>query len=274
MNPRYCILDYRIRRSREVLIDAASPALLIGDSLFETLPVVETVPVFLEQHLQRLTYSARWLDYTSELRGERMRTAIDNLMTGNLMEQGRLRITLFRRQSVPETEESLLITVEKLPERPPCSAGLVRVNNRDRDPLARHKTGNRLLQQQLLAGGGGMEEIVLVDERESLLEGTTSNLFLVLDGRACTPPREKGLLPGIIRGRLIQDERFPCEIRDLGFDMVSRASEAFITSSVAGVRALKRLGGREFGEAPGPLTRQAMAALEDQVLQDIAPYLP
>lgn len=308
MSQRYCMLDFRIRRQTEVTVSALSPALLYGDSLFETLPVVETVPVFLAAHLERLNFSAAALGYRTRLKEGRMRVAIDNLLTGNLLEHGRLRITLFRGQDPPaaggearadhapptlvpgaESPEHVLLQVAGLEDRAPCAAGLVRVNNRHLDPLARHKTGNRLFYRLFRhwdSGGFAAghlwlqphqaddREVLVVDEQDRLLEGTVSNVFLVVGGRAFTPPRELGILPGIIRGRLLETGRFPVEAQELGLGDVERAEEAFLCNSVVGVRPLTRIGARYFAEVPGPLTRRLMAALEDQILRDIAPLLP
>jgi branched-chain amino acid aminotransferase len=308
MSTRYCMLDYRIRRQSEVTVSALSPALLYGDSLFETLPVVETVPVFLGAHLERLNFSAVALGYQTRLKEGRMRVAIDNLLTGNLLEHGRLRITLFRGhglESAPgetlaespsgsthegaRAPEHVLLQVAGLEDRAPCAAGLVRVNNRHLDPLARHKTGNRLFYRLFRHwdAGGTTEshlwlhvhqeddrEVLVADEQDRLLEGTVSNLFLVMEGRALTPPRELGILPGIIRGRLLETERLPIRAEVLHLEDLERAEEAFLTNAVVGVRPLTRIGARSFPEAPGPLTRRVMAALEDQILRDISPRLP
>lgn len=306
MSPRYCMLDYRIRRQSEVMVSALSPALLYGDSLFETLPVVETVPVFLAAHLERLNFSAQALGYHTRLKEGRLRVAVDNLLTANLLEHGRLRVTLFRGHPVqgeavvqPDHElvplsdgsapEHVLLQVAGLEDRAPCAAGLARVNNRHLDPLARHKTGNRLFFRLFRHWDAGVtagphlwlhphgeddREVIVADERDRLLEGTVSNVFLVLDGRALTPPRELGILPGIIRGRVLESTRVAVEARELVLADLDRAEEAFLTNSVVGLRPLVRIGARSFPEAPGPISRRLMAGLEDQILKDIAPLLP
>jgi 4-amino-4-deoxychorismate lyase len=73
---------------------------------------------------------------------------------------------------------------------------------------------------------------------------------------------------------VLDDERLPAEVRILKLGDLERASEAFLTNSVVGIRPLTRVGGRSFDEAPGPLTRRAMASLENQILRSIAPLLP
>ena len=271
---RYCILDYHIRRSRDVSLGIQSPALLVGDTLRETLPVMETVPVFLERHLERLRWSAAQFGYENELDSQRVRSAIDNLMTGNLREQGLLHLMLFRHGQVGETHESLLMLLDESPEHGILAAGLAPVNNRDRDPLARHSMISTLFKDQLLLRHTDSEELVLVDEEGRLLEGCRGNLFVALDGVLQTPPQELGLLPGIGRGVLLADTKLKPQTRVIHMDDLAQLSEAFLASSAAGIRPLRRLGDRCFDQVPGPLTRAAMAALEYHGLADIAPHLP
>jgi branched-chain amino acid aminotransferase len=270
---RYCILDYRIRRINDVSIAAITPSLLYGDSLFETLPVVEAVPVFLKQHLTRINHSAEFLGYSSRLKEERMRSSIDNLLTGNLKEKGRLRITLYRGSPYDVNQESLLILLDETADRAPCDVGICKVNNRHLDPLARHKTGNRLFFRHLYRTNPGVEEVVMIDEDDQLLEGTVSNVFLVIDGAICTPPREAGILPGIQRGQLIRDKLLDIQVKPLTLVDLQRAEEAFLTNSLVGVRPVTQLGPRRFESVPGIRTRAAMASWENMLLGDIGPYL-
>ncbi len=271
---RYCILDYRIQRSRNVALGIHSPALLVGDTLRETLPVMETVPVFLDRHLERLRWSAAQFGYQQELDNVRIRTAIDNLMTGNLREQGLLHLLLFRHGQPGDTHESLLMLLDDPPEHGVLAAGLAPVNNRDRDPLARHSMISNIFKEQLRRRHTDSEDLVLVDEAERLLEGCRGNVFVALEGALVTPPQELGLLPGIGRGVLLADPKLNPQTRVIHRGELDRVSEAFLASSATGIRPLRRLGDRCFDQVPGPLTRAAMAALEYHGLADIAPHLP
>jgi branched-chain amino acid aminotransferase len=299
---RYVILDFRIQRTGEARIGASSPALLHGDSLFETLPVMEAVPIFFDQHMTRLAHSMRALGFESVLDPDSMRSAVDNLLTGNLLEQGRLRLTVFRGlshlgRSVDQRAEKaglapgehVLIQLFPLEDLSPCAAGLARVNRRDFDPVSRHKTGNRLFYNLYRHWEGAHplldqahwlhptmpdeREVLFVDELDRLLEGTVSNLFLVIGGKALTPPRELGILPGVLRGRLLAEPVLGAGVEELILHDLERAEEAFMCNSMAGVRPLCRIGGRQFDTGAGPVTRRAMAALEEEVLKDLLPHL-
>ncbi len=76
---------------------------------------------------------------------------------------------------------------------------------RSDDPWLRHKTTNRGLYDRCRAAlPEGVDELLFLNERGALCEGTITSLFVRLgDGRQVTPPLSCGLLPGVLRGRLL-----------------------------------------------------------------------
>jgi para-aminobenzoate synthetase/4-amino-4-deoxychorismate lyase len=52
---------------------------------------------------------------------------------------------------------------------------------------------------------GGAFEAVFTDPEGRLTEGSFTNLFVERDGRLLTPPATRGLLPGLLRQRLIDE---------------------------------------------------------------------
>ncbi len=254
----------------EVCLPAGSDAVLFGESLFSTVSVLEGVPVFLDWHIKRINFSARELGFRARLDPNRLRLALDNLITSDRADTARLRITLFDpgpgEGRVPE-HVVLLFAGSRAVDH---GAEFFPVNRRNLDPLARHKTGNYQGMRHLLRGLDEGVEALLIDEGGRLLEGARSNLFLGVDEELFTPPREQGILSGVTRGRLLTESRLPTRITELDVDFLERAEEAFLCNSIQGIQPLKRIGPFEFAEVPGPLTRRAMAALETLILADIS----
>ncbi len=58
---------------------------------------------------------------------------------------------------------------------------------------------------------------------------------------------------------------------DLPFDVLERAEEVFLTSSLRDAQAVLRLDGRELGSAPGPVTAEVMRIFEVKAAADIDP---
>ena len=97
-----------------------------------------------------------------------------------------------------------------------------------------------------------------------VLEGATSNVFIVRDGVVWTPPVALGILAGITRGIVIDaagDEGIPVESRLFFPSDLYSATEAFITSSLREVVPVVRADGVVLGDGrPGPTTRRLHAA--------------
>lgn len=70
----------------------------------------------------------------------------------------------------------------------------------------RYKTSDRSFYNEARRQGG-VFETVFVDEDGYLTEGTFTSVFLERDGILLTPPLSRMLLPGILRGKLLDEER-------------------------------------------------------------------
>jgi branched-chain amino acid aminotransferase len=113
-----------------------------------------------------------------------------------------------------------------------------------------------LAAQQALKRGGF--EAVMRNYRGELTECTQSNLFIVKEGVALTPPLESGLLPGITREFVFEIGRGAgIEVREqvLRNDDLFGADEAFLTSTTREILPIVGVDDRAVGSgAPGPVT--------------------
>jgi len=84
------------------------------------------------------------------------------------------------------------------------------------------------------ARAGGFDEVIHVADG-LVREGAAGNVFAVKQGRVITPRVESGLLPGIIRARLLSQCEQEVVEGDLSVEQLTQADEVFITNSVLGV---------------------------------------
>ncbi|MBI5903049.1 MAG: aminotransferase class IV [Deltaproteobacteria bacterium] len=110
----------------------------------------------------------------------------------------------------------------------------------------------------------GAYEAIFTGADSSLLEGASTNLFLVEGGRVKTPPARRrgavgGVLPGIMRGKVmelalregIRVIESPLYVEDL-----AKAEEAFLTNSIFDIVPLLSVDSRPVGcGKAGPVTR-------------------
>jgi branched-chain amino acid aminotransferase len=119
---------------------------------------------------------------------------------------------------------------------------------------------------------------VLLDEHGNLCEGIGSNIFVVRDERLYTP-REKYVLPGVSR-RMVLDLAgqlgIACEERDLDVYDAVTADEVFLTSTSLCICPVRSINGQTIGDGkvPGSVTHQLTNAYIAHVGTDfVAQYL-
>ena len=78
----------------------------------------------------------------------------------------------------------------------------------------------------------GLFEVVFIDDEGRLLEGTITNVFLQIDGKLFTPPKELGLLPGVFRQSLL-DQGLVRE-RELLVEDLLRAEKVYLGNALRG----------------------------------------
>lgn len=111
----------------------------------------------------------------------------------------RLRLTLSRQGEVD-------LTSAPLAQNPPewrvaiAPSRVVSAN-----PRLAHKTTDRALYDQTRARlPQGIDEMLFLNERDEVAEGTITNLFFDLGSGLSTPPLSSGCLPGCLRAELIE----------------------------------------------------------------------
>jgi branched-chain amino acid aminotransferase len=127
-----------------------------------------------------------------------------------------------------------------------------------------------LAMQQALRRGGF--EGIMRNYRGELSECTTSNLFVVKNGAALTPPLSAGLLPGITREFLFDVGRdVGVEVREevLRDEDLYGADEAFLTSTTREAVPIVTVDDRTIGTGrPGPVTTALLDAFRRRAWAD------
>jgi para-aminobenzoate synthetase component 1 len=114
--------------------------------------------------------------------------------------------------------------------------------------MCKHKFCDRKAydEQRLKAYERGIMDLVLLNEKGQITEGTVSNIFFVIKGKLYTPSLECGLLPGIIRGYLLEHEKVE-ETYIYPYDL-DRVDEVFITNSLMGLVSVRKWGDYQFND--------------------------
>ncbi|MFE9684760.1 aminotransferase class IV [Streptomyces sp. NPDC006285] len=269
-------LDGGLQDSGSARVSVLDHGLTVGDGVFETVKAVSGRPFALTRHLDRLARSAAGLGLPEPDRDE-VREACAAVLAADPMPLGRLRITYTGGlgplgSDRGEHGPTLLVALGETGRRPDSTAVItVPWTRNERGALTGLKTTSYAENVVALARARerGGSEALFANTVGQLCEGTGSNVFVVLDGEIHTPPVASGCLAGITRALTV--EWTGARETDLPFDVLERAEEVFLTSTLRDVQAVHRVDGRELAGAPGPVTAKAMRIFDERAGDDLDP---
>ncbi|MDV9177546.1 aminodeoxychorismate lyase [Streptomyces sp. W16] len=269
-------LDGGLQDIESARVSVFDHGLTVGDGVFETVKATEGKTFALTRHLDRLTRSARGLGLPDPDLDE-VRRGCAAVLDANPLPFGRLRITYTGGHGPlgsdrGEHGSTLVVALGEAKRRPDSTAAVtVPWTRNERGALAGLKSTSYAENVVALARAHqhGASEALLANTVGQLCEGTGSNVFVVLDGEIHTPPVTSGCLAGITRALTV--EWTGAKETDLPFDVLERADEVFLTSSLRDVQAVHLLDDRQLPGVAGPVTAKAMRVFDERSGDDLDP---
>ncbi|MBP7051831.1 MAG: aminotransferase class IV family protein [Phycisphaerae bacterium] len=227
-------------------ISVADSGLLYGAGLFETMRSRNGVVFRVEDHLDRLFFSAAALSIDHSFDKPCLLSALDRVLEANDLKDARLRLTLTNgplAESEDQRRPTLLITATEFRPYPSdyYNTGVLVVlcpfRQNPTDPTCGHKTTNyypRLLALNLAHRRRAAEALWFATDNR-LAEGCISNVFLVKDSVLYTPSVQTPVLPGIARKTVLQvakEQSIEAVEKDLYIADLLGADEVFLTNIV------------------------------------------
>lgn len=265
----------------EARIPVLDRGFIFGDGVYEVIPAYSKRPFRLAEHLRRLQFS---LDKVRI--GNPHTTAEWEKLTGEIIKRNAgddqsvyLQVTrgVAKRDHAfpPGIKPTVFMMSSPLVTPAPAlvESGVACVTAQDYrwlncDIKSVSLLGNCMLRQ-LSADVGAAETILFRDGK--LTEASSSNVFVVKDGKLLTPPKDHLVLPGITYDVVLEiayAREFEVEVRPVTETEVRNADEIWVTSSTKEVLAVSMLDGKPVGDGrPGPLFRR-MHALYQQFKKD------
>ncbi|MBB5193046.1 D-alanine transaminase [Silvimonas terrae] len=244
---------------------------LFGDGVYEVIPVYNRQPFRLEEHLQRLENSLAAIALVNPYSRGRWAELIHAIVAAQDFEDQSVYLQVTRGAAWPrnhalpaQVTPTVLIYADELAAPLPAMVeqGVTAISAGDIRWLRCNIKATALLANVLLrqmAVDAGVAETVLF--RDGLLiEGSSSNIFVVSQGEILAPPPSHLMLTGITYDlilELAQQHALPYRVCEITEQQVRDADEVWLTSSSKEVLALVQLDDQLVGDGkPGPVFRE------------------
>lgn len=279
--PPYAHVAGELHPLDEAVVPVADRGFLYGDAVFETIRVYAGVPLAWEEHMDRMSESCAILGMEHDITDAELRQRLQDTLQQNGFDDAYARISITRGQQpgrlspAPTVDPTVVIIVEELPRGgrhgepswdAPAAVAIAQTERVQNAAIpARAKTHNYL--NGILARldvGADVDEAVMLDADGAVTEGTTSNIFVVVDGIVRTPNTDvRPVLPGITRDYVLDlAATTDMDVQEtvLYPRDVLAADEVFLTNSISEIRPVVSVDGESF--AVGDTTEQLIAAYD------------
>ena len=269
-----------------VAFDLADRGLLLGDGVFDTALAIDGRIVFEEAHVARLATATETLGFAVD--PGRIRQAMRAVAT--TAPRAAIRTTVTRgsgpRGIAPPPEPRPLVFSGAAPMKPglafaPMRLSLAKIRRNETSPASRLKTLGYLdaVLAARAAQEAGFDDALFLNTQGRVACAGTANVFVFSGASLVTPPVEEGVLPGIVRGVLLDCAArlgLTVEERPLAAEELEQAEAAFVTNSLRLLSPVTAIGPRALPSAENRAVARLADALRraDAASRGAAPDAP
>jgi len=200
------INSFFIINDEEKNIEAFDDNLVLsGKSLYEVIRVINGVPLFLENHLQRLFNSAEITNLKIDYSFEDIKAVIIKLIEINKVNEGNIKIVFNFKENHKDDSNFYAYFVKHsypLAEQYKIGVPVILYHGERNNPNAKVINTDFRAKVDAEIAENNVFEAILVDRDGNITEGSKSNIFMVKGNQVITAPLE-AVLPGITREVII-----------------------------------------------------------------------
>ncbi len=238
--------------------------------IYEVIRILDGVPLFLEDHLERMHESLALVGKTSMKSTEEVRNLISLLIKSNGTKNGNVKFVV--GESLPEG-----ILLYMIPHSYPDEAmyengiatALLKLERTNPNAKIVNISYKEIVAEFIK--DKGVYEALLVNRESCITEGSRSNVFFVASDTLMTPPL-KDVLGGITRKKIIDIAKaagIPFKETDIGIELINELQGAFMSGTSPKVLPISRIDKTEIPSAKcsiiGRLMKLYNAEIEEYV---------
>lgn len=231
---------------------------LFGDAVFETVKIVNSKIVFLEEHYLRLMASMRIcrMEIPMLLTMEYFEEQIVSLLQALKFVNARVRFTVFRDSEGYYTPNSndvkFVIMANELNNtfysfsNEPYEVELFKDFHLSKHLLSTIKTNNKMIHTLagIFAKENDYQNCLLINEDKNIVEAIQANIFMKMGDVISTPPISEGCQNGILRKQIIKliskNTNIKFEEKPISPFDLQKADELFLTNVIIGIQPITK----------------------------------
>jgi branched-chain amino acid aminotransferase len=254
--------------TQDSIILTQNRGFLYGDAVFETVKIVNSKVLFVEDHYFRLMASMRVvrmeipMNFTMEYFEEQILSLTESLAISG---SARARITVYRNDGgyyLPINK-----TVSFLVHATPLDSVLYSFEEKEyevdlfkdfyitKQLLSSIKTTNRMLNvtASIYADENGLDNCLLLNDAKNIVEAIQSNVFMLVGNKLITPPVSEGCLNGVMRKQVLKLAKTMGTL-EVVEEVISpfelqKADELFVTNVIKGIQPITKYRKKTFKTA-------------------------
>jgi branched-chain amino acid aminotransferase len=262
----------------EAKVSVFDHGLLYGDGVFEGIKSYNGVVFQLNEHLDRIYFSAKAIMLEISLSKEEMAKVVLETIRRNNLKDAYVRLVVTRgvgdlgldpRKCPKSTVFAIAVPLLQLYDEEKRRKGMsMVVASVRRDPVdaTTHeiKSLNYLnsILAKMEANNVGADEAIILDTHGFVSEATAENVFIVKNKTIMTPPATSGPLAGITASvvkKVAQKLGYTVAERAITVAELYAADEAFLTGTAAELMPIREVNKRQIGEGKmGPVTERLL----------------
>ncbi len=231
-------------------------AFLYGDSIFETIRVINSKFLFFDEHIERLYAGMKVLKYELfdnifEFKKKLEEDVLKLIDKKSCKDSSRVRISVYRRTGgfyTPNTNLiNYVISCSKIKDKKfvlntyGLNIGIYKDVRKPINVFSPFKTANSILFT--LAGiyskENKFEDCLILNESDNIVESVSSNVFIVKGEKLYTPPIKSGCISGIMRSvifSIAKSNSIVCVEKTINENDLLNSDEVFLTNSITGIQ--------------------------------------
>ena len=231
---------------------------LFGDAVFETVKIVNSKIVFLEEHYLRLMASMRIcrMEIPMLLTIEYFEEQIVSLLQALKIVNARVRFTVFRDSegyyTPNSTDVKFVIMANELNNtfysfsNEPYEVELFKDFHLRKHLLSTIKTNNKMIHTLagIFAKENDYQNCLLINEDKNIVEAIQANIFMKMGDVISTPPISEGCQNGILRKQIIKliskNTNIKFEEKPISPFDLQKADELFLTNVIIGIQPITK----------------------------------